>query len=149
MTIATSNTTVKRPRPPATARRTGYIVAAVVNIVLLFLVNVTPGWEAVPFLTEKMALVLGLVNLSMTAGVIVNILFALYDARWFKALGDILTTGVGLAALVRMLRVFPFDFGGSSVDWPLVARVLLLIGIVGSALAIVVHAGQFLRAALR
>src|SRR5947209_7393455 len=118
MTIAASHTTVKRPRPPAAARRTGYMVAAAVNTVLLFLVNVSPGWEAVPFLTGKMTLVLGLVNLSMAAGVIANILFALYDPRWFKALGDLLTTGFGLVALVRMLQVFPFDFGGSSVDWP-------------------------------
>src|SRR5690242_20164171 len=99
MTTTGSHTAVERPRPP-TARRTRYIVAAAVNVVLLFLVNVSPGWEAVPLLTGKMTLVLGLVNLSMVAGVIANHLFALYDARWFKALGDLLITGVGLAALV-------------------------------------------------
>jgi len=34
--------------------------------------------------------------------------------------------------------VFPFDFGGSSVDWTLVARVALGVAIVGSAIGFVV-----------
>jgi hypothetical protein len=34
--------------------------------------------------------------------------------------------------------VFPFDFGGSPINWQLVMRILLIIGIVGSDIAIIV-----------
>jgi len=33
------------------------------------------------------------------------------------ALGEVLTTGISLAVMVRTLQVFPFDFGDSTVDW--------------------------------
>jgi hypothetical protein len=38
-------------RPSVATRRVGYVVAAVGEATLLYLVNVWPGWQAVPFLT--------------------------------------------------------------------------------------------------
>jgi hypothetical protein len=34
------------------ARKVGYSVTALVNVIMLILVNATPGWRALPFLTE-------------------------------------------------------------------------------------------------
>jgi len=127
-------------RPAVGARRAGYLVAVLVNAAMLYAVNVWPGWESVPFLTEGMRLVIGLVNLSIVVNLGANVVYLLRDPPWLKALGDILTTAVGLVALVRIWQVFPFDFDDGSFDWTLVVRVLLGVGIVGSSIGIGVAA---------
>jgi hypothetical protein len=59
-----------------------------------------------------------------------------YDPPWLKSLGDLATTGIGLATAIRIWQVFPFDL---SSGWTAAARVLLAVGIAGSCLALVVQ----------
>jgi hypothetical protein len=121
---------------PASASA-GYIAAVVVNGVLLYLIDVAPGWEAVPFLTPAMTLVLGLVNATLVAGLVANLVYTVADPPRLRALGDLVTTSIGLAALVRIWQVFPFDFAHDAV-WEVVARTALWFGFVGSGIAIIV-----------
>ena len=132
-------------RPAVGDRRVGCVVAVLVNAAVLYAVNVWPGWQALPFLTEDMQLVLGLVNASMLVSIVANMASFVADPRWLKALGDIVTTAVGIAALVRMWQVFPFDFSGSSFDWALVVRVAMGVAIGGSAIALVVAFVSFVK----
>ena len=132
-------------RPAVGDRRVGYVVAVLVNAAVLYAVNVWPGWQALPFLTEDMRLVLGLVNASVLVSIVANMVYFVADPRWLKALGDIVTTAVGIAALVRMWQVFPFDFSGSSFDWALVVRVAMGVAIGGSAIALVVAFVSFVK----
>ncbi|MCK8672868.1 hypothetical protein M1M07_17375 [Rhodococcus sp. HM1] len=122
----------------AAARRVGYVVAVLIDAAMLYAINVRPGWEVVPFLTEDTPAVLGWVNASIVVGLVANLVYLVRDPRWLKALGDIATTAVGLVALLRIWQVFPFDFGTDAFDWPLVVRILLGLGIVGSGIAILV-----------
>ena len=62
-----------------------------------------------PFLTSAITQVLVLVNLSLDAGLAVNLVYLAYDPPWLKSLGDLATTGIGLAAAIRVWQVFPFD----------------------------------------
>ncbi|RYV50619.1 hypothetical protein [Pengzhenrongella frigida] len=133
-------------RQPLAVRRTGYLVSVLVNAVLLYAANVWPGWDAVPFLTSDMTLVIGLVNASIIVNLVANLVYLVRDPRWLRALGDLLTVSVGLAAMAAMWQVFPFDFSGSSFDWTLVARILLGVGIGGSIIGIVVAIVAFVRA---
>lgn len=128
----------QRRRPSAAARRFGYVIAAGVSGVLLYLVNVSPGWQALAFLTPDTELVLGLVNLSLWAGVLVNVLYILRDPRWFKALGDAVSTSVSVAASIRVWQVFPFDFGDADY-WVVLFRIGLVIAIVGGAIGVLVN----------
>lgn len=118
-------------------RRIGYAVGAVVNTTLLYLVNDWPGWAALPFLTADTALVVPLINLSIGVGIVINLARIAYDPQWFVAFGDVVTTGIGLAALLRIWRVFPFEFASGTVDWSLIVRVVLVFAIVGSVIGIV------------
>jgi|SRR5512133_1658521 hypothetical protein len=136
-------------RPVVAARRAGYGVAVLVNAAILYAVNVWPGWQALPFLTDDVSLVLGLVNASILVNVVANLVYVVADPRWLKALGDVLTTGVGLAALLQIWRVFPFDFSGSSFDWALVVRIAVGVAIGGSAIAIVVALVTFVKSIWR
>ncbi|MEV0895358.1 hypothetical protein [Actinoplanes sp. NPDC049802] len=132
-------------RQPAGARRVGYGVAALIDVVLLVLANGWPGWEAVPFLTAEAADVLPLFNLSVGAAVVVNLVQLVRDPPRLVALGGIVTTGLGMAVLIRLWRVFPFDFGDTSLDWELVTRILLGLGLAGSAIALIVNTVQLVR----
>jgi hypothetical protein len=105
---------------------------------MLYLVNRRPGWEAVPFLTPDTEKVLGLVNASIVAGLVANLVYLVADPPRLRSLGDLVTTGIGLAAMVRIWQVFPFSFEEGGFPWETVFRWFLAIGIVGSAIGIVV-----------
>jgi hypothetical protein len=126
-------------RLPVAARRFGFGVAAVVNAAIWYVINVWPGWQQVPFLTEETTLVLWLVNISLIAGVVVNVVFAAYDSPWAKSLGDLITTSIGLVVLVRVWQVFPFDFSGYSTNWAVLARFVLVVAIAGSIIGVIVQ----------
>lgn len=135
---------VDRPAGPArteasaAARRGGYVVAALVNGVLLWLLAVEPGWRAVPFLTQEAAAVVPLVGASLAVGIVANAVYALVDSPVVRAVGEIVVTAVGLAALVAVWRVFPFVFTDPAVDWAYVTRVVLVLATVGSVAGIAV-----------
>lgn len=142
----TMTSTTDRPHPAGVAsRRAGYVVAAVVNAVLLVLVNVTPGWSVLPFLTADMAIVLPWINASMIVGIVVNAVFVVADGRRVKGLGDLITEVVGLGAMIVLWQVFPFDFGSDASAWATVVRVALVIGIAGTAVAMIVSVVMVIR----
>ena len=118
-------------RPSRAARRAGYVVAALVNAVLLILANVSPGWQAVPFLTDAMERVIALVNLSFAASLAANLLYLVADPRWFRALGELVTTLISLVVMVRVWQVFPFTFGDGDT-WRVLFRIALGVGIFGA-----------------
>ena len=153
--MATTQNPMQHPAPRAplhakpvvgpVSRRVGYAIAAALNVALLLILNETPGWEALPFLTDDFSLVLGVVNASIVAGVVANAVYVVADPAWVRALGDIVTTGIGLAAMVRLWQVFPIDFTVTAVDLDLVARLLLIVAIVGSVIGIVAAAARLVR----
>jgi hypothetical protein len=134
-----------RERPPRGARRFGYVVAAAVNVVLLVLIHVRPGWQAVRFLTEQTVDVLPWVTAQLVASVGVNAVWFVADPRWLRALGELGTSVVGLVATARVLQVFPFAFDAGSV-WPDVVRVVLWVAVVGSAIGVLANVVRFVRA---
>jgi len=133
-------------RTPVAARRLGYLVGAGINAALIVALHVWPGWRVLPFLTEDTERVLGLVTASFVAGVLVNLAYVARDPAWVRAAGDLLTATVGLAAMVRIWTVFPFDFGDYSFDWALVARIVLVVGIIGTVIGLVANTISLLRA---
>lgn len=123
-------------RPPVAARRFGYSVGVMVNLLLLYAVNGI-GWQELSFLTPDTERVIGLVNLSLALGVLVNLVLIAADPRWLKAVGDALTTAVTTVVLVRVWQVFPFTFDDGSL-WEQVARVAIGIALVGCVIALLV-----------
>ena len=121
-------------RSPA-GRRTGYVAGGLANAALLWLIHVWPGWDVLPFLTGDMTQVLGWIDASLIAGIAVSAVHLVRDPGWLTPAGTLVTTAFGLAATVRMLQVFPFDL---SPGWETVARVLLVVGVVGSGVGLVV-----------
>lgn len=133
----TTHTHAPIRRPGAAARRFGYIVSIGVGAAVLYGANRWPGWDVVPFLTDETPQVLGLVNASLVVGIVLNLIYVAADPPRIRALGDIVTMTIGIVVLARMWQVFPFDFGDASSPWDTVVRVLLVLGIVGSAVGII------------
>jgi hypothetical protein len=139
MTV-TQTTARGKKRATVAARRFGYVVAVLVNAAMLYVVNVWPGWQELGFLTEDTREVLGLVNASIVVGIAANLVYIVRDPGWLRSAGELVTTAVGLAAMIVIWEVFPFDFGDAAFDWAILVRVLLAIGIIGSVI------GMFARA---
>ena len=135
-----------QPSGRSRGARAGYVVGAAVNLAMLVAVNAWPGWQAVPFLTAETPEVLPLVSLSLASAAGANLVYLVDDAPWVRALGGLVTTGVGLAALVRILDVFPVVEGGTV---EVVARILLVVGLVGSVVGVVVQLVALVRAVIR
>jgi hypothetical protein len=124
-------------RPSAAARRTGYVIAAGINAVLLWLIHGWPGWDAVPFLTQDMPRALVAIDASLIAGIVANVIQVWRDPPWMIKLCACVTLAFGLASLIAVYQVFPFSFG-PGFDWALLARILLILAIVGTAIALAV-----------
>lgn len=118
------------------SRRAGY--AILVDSLLLFLVQVWPGWHALGILTPAAAAVVPWIDAAFIAGIVVNLLNLIFDRRLLKAVGDLVTTAIGLIAAIVVWDVFPFDFSAVGVGWEVLVRILLVVAIAGSAIAIVV-----------
>ncbi len=139
----------KPRRPSAGARRAGYLIGALVNGLMLIAVNGWPGWQAVPFLTGETQRVAGVVDLTLAVSLVVSLAYVAYDPEWFTAPGGLVTAGTGLVSAIRVWQVFPSDFGDPAFDWALTARILLVVGIVGTAIAVQVQLVALVRARIR
>jgi 4-hydroxybenzoate polyprenyltransferase len=90
-------------------------------------------------------LAIGANALTALLAVSANLLYVLWDPLWLRALGDLVTTSVGVVAMVRIWQVWPIDFAAGSA-WDVVARILVGIGIAGGLIGIVASVGRFTRA---
>jgi hypothetical protein len=144
LTTPAPPTTGRDRRSPAT-RRAGYAIAIAVNAALLYVVHNLQEWDVVTWLTDDFDRALPLIRMSLIAAIVVNAAFLLWDIGWFRSFGQIVTAGFSLVATARLLQVFPFDFSAYDFPWETLTRIVLMIGIVGTALAIVVESVRLLR----
>lgn len=124
------------PRPSVGARRFGYIISIAVNLVLLYLANGVPNWD-VPLITNDWPDVLWIVNLSLEATIVANLVFLAYDPRWFRHGVQIILNALSIVVIFTLYRVFPFDLGQEQYNQ--IARLALLAGIVAVGIAVIVE----------
>jgi hypothetical protein len=106
-----------------TGRRVGYVIAAVVNIVLIFVVVNLLGWGWLPFLTAAFDDLLPVLVVSLVVSAVVNLAWVAYDRPWFKALGQIIDNVTSLLVVVVTLKIFPFDFSPYRINWETITKV--------------------------
>lgn len=116
------------------AKRFGYLTAAAVNVVMLWISHQLLDWEWPGFLTPEFNDVLPIITISFVASIAANVVYTWND-RWpMKPLGELATTIIGLMAALRIWQVFPVEFTGT--DWSWLIRVVLIVAMVGSAVGI-------------
>lgn len=116
-----------------------YLAGALADITLLVLINVSPGWQAVPVLTDATAGLVVVVDIALAIALVVNLLCLAHPRRPLTAVGDVVSTTAGLLALIRTLQVFPFAFADSATDWATVVRLTLVSIVVVVSIALLVQ----------
>lgn len=128
------------PRRPATAgARAGHVVAALVNLVLLWVSHQLLAWGWPAFLTEDFERVLGVVTASLVASIVAEVLQVASPTWALHRLADVVSGAFTVVVGLRMWTVFPFDFTGYATDWSTFVRVVIGVGIVGAGIAVVVN----------
>ena len=137
------------------ARRFGYAVAVGINVLLVVVVNNILGWGWLPWLTPEFEMLLQVINLALGVNIVLNFLYMAYDEPPFKAATQIMVNVIAIVVLVRTLQVYPFDFSAydfpidiSAIDlsWDLVARLVIGLAILGTAVAVVTETVKLSRA---
>jgi hypothetical protein len=116
------------------ARKTGYGAAVVVNLVLLLVINNLLEWDWFRFLTADFGPMLWLINVSLVATVLINLVWLGYDPVWFRSLSQIGLNLISAVVTIRMYQVFPFDFSTYEFNWTPIARFVIILTMVGLAL---------------
>lgn len=132
-------TDTAQARPRTAGRRGTYLAGALADVTLLVLINVSPGWQDVPVLTDAAAGVVVAVDIGLAIALVVNLLCLAHPRRPLTAVGDVVSTAAGLVALIRTLQVFPFTFTDSTTDWATVVRLTLVSIIVVVSIALLVQ----------
>ncbi len=135
----------RQRRPSIASRRFGYALSIAINVVLIYLVNEWPGWQSLSFMTADAERVIPIINASMVIIIVANALYLIADPRWLRAIGEAITAAVSFVAIACLLGVFPFDFSDLSFDWETLVRVLLVLGLVGSAVSVIANLVTFIR----
>jgi hypothetical protein len=129
-------------RPARTGRKAGFVIAILVNAGLWIVINVRPGWQSFDFLTPSFADVLPVINLSLIVGALINAAYLVIEERWFRHLGQLLVSIIGMIVAWRLLAVFPFE---PATDWEPLVRTVLILALLGSGVAALVEFARLIR----
>ncbi len=132
-------------RAPSAGRRAGYVVDGMINAVLLWVAQHLLDWGWPSFLTSEFDDVLPIISLSFIVAIAFDIVLLIHDPPWLKALDDVVGAVVGFVAAWRTFTVFPFDFSEWGTDWSWLLRTILVVAMVGTAIAAVVGTVRLVR----
>lgn len=139
----------RRRQRSRASRRGGYLVSIAINGVFLYLLNAHPGWQSMSFLTPATAQVIGLVNLTLWAGIAANAVYFIADPPGLRAAGDLATLTIALVTTARIWALFPFAFHGAIAFVAVIVRVVLIMGLVGASLGIIYSVAVLIRTLVR
>ena len=122
-----------------------HVFGAVCFAVLLVLVNVWPGWQVVPLLTDEMGSLLWLVNLSLGLSLFTQLAFLVDENPRLRALARYVIALVDMVLCAQLLIVFPFDLVAADPAWTTALRLLLWAGVSLFALRAVFAASRLVR----
>jgi hypothetical protein len=115
-------------------RKIGYIVVIIIMFILLYLVRNYERWHLY-FLTADFDKCLFYIELSIYATIGANVLFIIYDNRWFKHLVQVVTGIAGALSLIMFYVIYPLNLHESWNKW---VRIGLLIIFGFSVIGIIV-----------
>jgi hypothetical protein len=111
-------------------RKSEYIVAIIFNLIFLYIWNNLLNWH-IYFITSALNEVLWIINLSIIAAIIGNVLLLAYNPKWFHHTMKIILNIITFIAVYFVYTVFPFNFYNSFINWGLnVLLILFMIGII-------------------
>jgi hypothetical protein len=134
-----------------TARRrmSDYIFSVIFDIAFLVVVNKVPDWN-IAFITGSFPDILWALNTSLAVSLAGNLILIFFHPRFLHHLFNAVFAVFAILALSVILSVFPFEFADLVGDWlNIVVRIALIVGIVGSAISVIVNIVKALGAIFR
>ncbi|MGB9980471.1 hypothetical protein [Methanobacterium sp.] len=123
------NLSAKRKEKEKNSKKSEYIGAIVVNVILLYIFNNLLVWH-VYFITNTFNEVLGLINLAIIVTIIGNIIFLMFNPGWFRHIVKIILNIFAFTAVYSIYSVFPFNFSSFLIDWSAtIALIFIMVGI--------------------
>lgn len=120
----------KKRRAQKGARKSGYFLAILFNVVLVYLLSRWPEWK-VHFLTSRFGLCLPILNFSLGVNIFGNFLLLLYDEERFKSFVYLFLDFFDLISLYILYKIFPFELPMlSGLDTGFWVRIVLLVGMI-------------------
>ena len=117
-----------------TERTSEYIIAIIFNLIFLYLINNLLNWN-IYFITPALNEILWIINLSILATIIGNVLLLLYSPESFRYIMKIIMNTINFIAIYFVYEVFPFNFYNSFFNWGLsIFLILIMIGLVIASL---------------
>jgi hypothetical protein len=127
---------------PNPSRRVGYTFAIIFLIVFMIFINNLYQWN-LPFirnfLTPAYTSWLWAGNLSLSVAIFCNVLFLVYDPRWFKHMMQVIQNFFSLFSVVTFNNIFPLKLPSPMIEqyvhWGLlIVMALTVIGIIVEAI---------------
>lgn len=131
--------TLTHPGTHTAGRRFGYVVAAAVDLAMLWIAGNLLGWGWPAFLTDAFEDLLPFVAASLLVSVVVNLVWVVHDPPWLKHVGQIAMNVIGLVVAVKTWQIFPFDFSGDAAVWDAVVRIVVGVSIVAMVVSTIVE----------
>jgi hypothetical protein len=120
-------------------RMTDYIFSVIFNIAFLVVVNKVPDWNIV-FIIDSFPDILWALNTYLAVSIAGNLVLIFFHPRFLHHLLNAVFAIFGILATSVMLSIFPFDFSNLVGEWlNILIRIALIVGIVGSAIGVVVN----------
>lgn len=121
--------------------RTTYAVGFLVNLVVLFLVHQHEVWRPLlgGVVTKEWIDVLWIVNFSLGVQLFGNAVLFLFRRLWLRRVVNLATSLMGVLSTIVFYRVYPFDFSMFVEGIDVAFRVVLLLALLGSAIASLVN----------
>lgn len=124
-------------------KKTSECIGAMIGCVIgLIIVNSVPSWAHLTngIILESWSKVLWAANLSMILQIVGNFFLAIYRSARFYSFIQLILALAGLVSVIVFFLVFPLDFSKVVGNWVnIMAKVLLVLGIVGSLIACIVY----------
>lgn len=117
-------------------QKSEYFVAIIFNLIFLYIVNNLLNWH-VYFVLNTFNDVLWIINLSVIATIIGNVLLLLYSPERFRHVMKIILNIFAFVAVYFVYVVFPFNFYNSFYNWAF--GILLILAMIGIIIAIIVE----------
>ena len=105
--------------------RSAFVVGLVLTAGLLVLINVLPGWEAIPVLTPEAEPAVALLNLALIGQLVAQAMSLVEERPRLRALASYVISLLCMAAVAQLWTVFPFDFGAAEQTWSGATRIVL------------------------
>lgn len=122
--------------------RIGYAIAVLVNLVMLVITHNILDWGWLPFLTDGFAHLVPWISLGLVATIVANAVYQFNDTLPVKSTGQIGVNLISIFVTYQIWQVFPFDFSAYEFNWEAVARVLLVLAMVGAGIGVLAEGAK-------